>query len=150
MCLTCYFFSKYSTFAHLFKFCTIFQTLIVEKDSGSVWKNIKPNFPYRSTNSTFFVSKCSFLSYQSDSTNDCSVTSISHNKPLPVSNVTTTNQVINYCNNYDNTQSFAAPRKKIISPLKYLKELLQIILFGLMFITVYTKWVLQLQQYHRN
>ena len=73
---------------------------------GRVHKYIKPNF-------TFFVPPCNFLSSNCDSSNYFGVTVIYHKQPSPISNLTTTKQVDTNRKNYDNTQSFATPIKKI-------------------------------------
>ena len=102
---------KYITFAHVFFFPQYCQTFIMCKGTFRVYKHSQLNWPKSSPNSTFIVPTCSSLSPQRDSTNDCRTTLFAHNQPLPVSNLTTKNQVDTAVNNFDDTQSFENPRK---------------------------------------
>ena len=82
------------------------------KGSGCVYKNVQPNCPHPSTNSTFVVPPHLFFILQHDSTNDCGVTIIAHKQTLSVSNLTTTTNVDTDRNNDDDTQYFATPREQ--------------------------------------
>ena len=105
------------------------------KGSGCVYKNVQPNCPHPSTNSTFVVPPHLFFILQHDSTNDCGVTIIAHKQTLSVSNLTITMQVDTYSTNYDNTQYFFPQENKITAPLKYLKQQLQLLWFRLLLIS---------------
>ena len=72
---------------------------------GRVKKKRQPKYPYQSPNNTFVLPPCSSLSSQRDITNYCCVTLVAHKQHLPVSNLTTTNQVDTDRNNDDDTQS---------------------------------------------
>ena len=100
-----YFCSHFSSFP---RYC---QTLITGKGIGHVYKSGQPNCPYPYPNTTFVITPPSSLSSQPDSTNDFGVTLIANNQPLPVSNITTTNQVDTDSNNDYDTWYFADPRK---------------------------------------
>ena len=78
---------------------------------GCVYKHIQINWKYPYPKTTLIVTPRSAFSPQRDSNNDCSATIFSHNQYLPVSNLTTKNQVDNSVKNNDNTQYFATPIK---------------------------------------
>ena len=106
-----YFCSHFSSFP---RYC---QTLITGKGIGHVYKSGQPNCPYPYPNTTFVITPPSSLSSQPDSTNDFGVTLIANNQPLPVSNITTTNQVDTDINDDDYSQYFTSPRKhKHVTP----------------------------------
>ena len=72
--------------------------------SNQTFHNHIPNVYQLYHHAVFFISR-------HDITNDCAATTIAHNQPPPVSNLTTTTNVDTYSNNYDNTHSIENPKK---------------------------------------
>ena len=126
------------------------QILITGKGIGCFYKHNQLKCLLPPLNTTFGAISRSVLSSQNDSTNICGVTLIAHNKPLPVSNLTTTDQVDTVIKMMM-THSILQPlRKTNTEPLKYLKQLIEPLRFSLMLISNYTKWDHWLQQHHQN
>ena len=105
-------FLEYNILAYFSIVSRYFQTLTMDKGFVRAYKHIQPNCKYPSSNSIFAVPQCSLLTSKHDSTNDCSVTIISHKQNLPVSNLTTTMQVDTGRKNDEDTQYFSTSRKK--------------------------------------
>ena len=78
----------------------------------SVYKHIQNNWTYLYHNTTFVVPLLSYLSPQIYFNNYCSATIIACNQTLPVSKLTTTNQVDTDINNDDDICSFETPTKQ--------------------------------------
>ena len=79
------------------------------KEISHVYKHSQHNWPQPSTNTKFVVPPVYSLSPHRYRNYDFSATIFPHNKPSPVTKLTTTNKVDTDTNNDDNIQSFETP-----------------------------------------